>query len=284
MFCTALIAAACLLCGCGGKADVPSETPDPHEGQVYIYDGYDYVWYTPIEGCQVNPLTKSDFDYDSSNSVPVYNGAFYDIKKGIDVSEHQLEIDWNSLKDADLDYAYIRIGRRGYTEGGIFEDLYFERNYSGARSIGLDTGVYFFSQAVSVSEAIEEADWVLEKIKNLDIGLPIVFDWEEQKSSDSRTLDMPGETVTNCAVAFCERIKSAGYEPCVYFYRIPGYYLYDMSKLQNFTLWFALPCTPPEVTFPSFYYRFDMWQYTSSANMPGVPTECDLNYWFIPKT
>ena len=276
------VAAILSLTACGGKkAEVPAETEDPHKGQVYIYDGNGYVWYTPVDGAEVNPLTKSDFDY--VDDTPIYKGSVYDVKKGIDVSEHQLEIDWEQLKNEDLDYAYIRVGRRGYTEGGIFEDKYFERNLSGAQSIGLETGVYFFSQAINVSEAIEEANWVIDKIKDKNITLPVVFDWEEQKTDDSRTRGLDGKTVTDCAVAFCETIKNAYYVPCVYFYRIPGYYLYDISRLQQFTLWFALPCTPPEVTFPSFYYRINMWQYTNSAMLPGIPVECDLNYWFIPK-
>ena len=283
LFAVLLAAAAMLsIAACGiKKADAPVETEDPHKGQVYIYDGNGYIWYTPVEGAEVNPLTKSDFDY--IDDTPIYKGAVYDVKKGIDVSEHQLEIDWSQLKNENLDYAYIRVGRRGYTEGGIFEDKYFERNLSGAKSIGLETGVYFFSQAINVSEAIEEANWVIDKIKDKDITLPVVFDWEEQKTDDSRTRGLDGKTVTDCAVAFCETVKNAGYIPCVYFYRLPGYYLYDILRLQQFTLWFALPCTPPDVTFPSFYYKINMWQYTNSAILPGVPVECDLNYWFIPK-
>ena len=283
LFAVLLAAAAMLsIAACGiKKADVPVETEDPHKGQVYIYDGNGYIWYTPVEGAEVNPLTKFDFDY--IDDTPIYKGSVYDVKKGIDVSEHQLEIDWSQLKNENLDYAYIRVGRRGYTEGGIFEDKYFERNLSGAKSIGLETGVYFFSQAINVSEAIEEANWVIDKIKDKDITLPVVFDWEEQKTDDSRTRGLDGKTVTDCAVAFCETVKNAGYIPCVYFYRLPGYYLYDILRLQQFTLWFALPCTPPDVTFPSFYYKINMWQYTNSAILPGVPVECDLNYWFIPK-
>ena len=283
LFAVLIAAAAMLSIGACGikKADVPVETEDPHKGQVYIYDGNGYIWYTPVEGAEVNPLTKSDFDY--IDDTPIYKGSVYDVKKGIDVSEHQLEIDWSQLKNENLDYAYIRVGRRGYTEGGIFEDKYFERNLSGAKSIGLETGVYFFSQAINVSEAIEEANWVIDRIKDKDITLPVVFDWEEQKTDDSRTRGLDGKTVTDCAVAFCETVKNAGYVPCVYFYRLPGYYLYDILRLQQFTLWFALPCTPPDVTFPSFYYKINMWQYTNSAVLPGVPVECDLNYWFIPK-
>ena len=108
----------------------------------------------------------------------------------------------------------------------------------------------------------------------------MAFDWEEQKSDDSRTKDLSGTTVTDCAVAFCETIKNAGYEPCVYFNRIPGYYSFDQSRLQDYKIWFALPCTPPDVTYPSFYYKIDMWQYSSTATVPGISVETDLNYIF----
>ena len=259
-------------------------TPDPHEGQVYLYDGYDWTWYTPKEGVPLNSLTKEDFTW--TDGSPVYNGSAYTIRKGFDVSEFQYSIDWTKVPADEFDYVYLRIGRRGSTEGGLFDDIYFSSNYTGARSRGLEVGVYFFSQAVTVTEAIEEANWVIDRLKSggYSVDLPIAFDWEEQKSEDSRTLDLSGTTVTDCAVAFCQTVKNAGYDAAVYFNRIPGYYTFDVSRLQDYTIWFALPCTPPDVTFPSFYYHIDMWQYCTTAVLPGIPTETDLNYTFVPNT
>ena len=270
--------AGCLLalCGCGKKKVV-----DEHEGQVFLYDGYDWVWFTPKEGAATNDIVKEDFVYE--NNEPHYVGSGYNVKKGIDVSEHQLEIDWAQVGLQNYDFAYIRAGRRGYTQGGIFEDEYFRKNYQGAKGCGLDLGVYFFSQAISISEAIEEANWVLDLVKDYPVSLPIVFDWEKQEASDSRTADIPGSTVTDCAVAFCETIKNAGYEPCVYLNRIPGYYTFDISRLQNYKIWFALPCNPPDIIHPSFYYRIDMWQYTADATVPGISVGTDVNYIFEKK-
>ena len=263
------------LAGCGKKQEV-----DPHEGQVYLYDGYDWTWYTPKEGVALNDLTKEDFSW--TDDKPVYIGSNYTVRTGIDVSEHQKDIDWSLVAGEDYDFIYLRVGRRGYTQGGIFEDENFEVNYSGAASTGAELGVYFFSQAISVAEAIEEAQWVIDRIKGYDIDLPVVYDWEEQKEEDSRTLNLDGTTVTDCAVAFCETIKNAGYEPCVYLNRIPGYYTFDISRLKDYKIWYSLPCTPPDVTFPSFYYHIDMWQFTSSAAVPGIPVETDVNYIFDP--
>lgn len=90
---------------------VPKEEKDPHEGQVYLYDGFDWIWMTPLEGVEVNDLTEDDFSV--SNGKIIYTGDKYDVLRGIDVSEHQKEIDWKEVAGSGIDYAYIRVGRRG---------------------------------------------------------------------------------------------------------------------------------------------------------------------------
>ena len=281
IFCLAALLCSVLICLNGFQKE-PEPTPDPHAGQVYLYDGYDWTWFTPRENVPLNPLKKEDFTW--TDGTPVYTGSGFTVRKGFDVSEFQYSIDWSQVPAQNFDFVYLRMGRRGSTEGGIFDDLYFDRNYSGARSRGLDVGLYFFSQAISVEEAAEEANWVIDKLKNggYRTDLPIAFDWEEQKTEDSRTKDLSGLTITDCAVAFCETIQAAGYEPCVYMNRIPAYYSFDISRLTNYKLWYALPCNPPEIIHPSFYYRFDIWQYSTTATVPGIPTETDLNYFFEP--
>ena len=111
------------------------EEPDPHEGQVYIYDGFDWVWMTPLEGVPTSTFTAEMFT--GAGSEIKYLGSDYEVLRGIDVSEHQLDIDWNSVAQSGVDYAYIRVGRRGYTEGGLFEDPYFKANVQGAQNAGL---------------------------------------------------------------------------------------------------------------------------------------------------
>lgn len=253
------------------------EATDPHAGQVYIYDGFDWVWMTPLEGVPANTLTAEMF---TANGTEIsYIGADYDVLRGIDVSEHQLEINWQQVAQANIDYAYIRLGRRGYTEGGLFEDPYFAANMRGAQGAGLKTGVYMFSQAITVQEAIEEANFVLERIGQYNVTLPIVFDWEKIEDAGARTANMTMAGRTDCAVAFCETIKNAGYTPCVYFNRNLGYYGYDLTRLTDYMFWFSLP----ESGFPNFYYAADMWQYSFTETVPGIGVETDMNLWFIPK-
>ena len=187
-----------------------SEEPDPHEGQVYINDGFGMVWMTPLEGVPVSDIKPEEIIMQGSK--PVYTGTAYTTLRGIDVSEHQWGIDWEKVGKSDVDFAYIRLGYRGYTEGGIFEDPYFKDNMKGALSNGLQAGVYFFSQAISVEEAVEEANYVLERIKTYNITLPVVFDWEKLDDVPARTYGLGSDVLTDCALAFCQTIEAAGYD------------------------------------------------------------------------
>lgn len=249
------------------------EEPDPHEGQVYINDGFGMVWMTPLEGVPVNPLKRSDFKI--VNGQPNFTSPGYTVTRGIDVSEHQHEIDW-SLASEKIDYAYIRLGYRGYTEGGVFEDPYFVRNIKGAKENGLDVGVYFFSQALNEQEAVEEAEFVIDKLKNFDVDLPVVFDWEKIEGG-ARTDVVTPEMLDKCALAFCRTIEDAGYEAAVYFNRYIGYYMYDISKLMDYEFWLAVPGDHPD-----FYYATQMWQYSFDETLPGISTPTDMNLRLIP--
>jgi len=251
------------------------EPADPHEGQVYLYDGSDWIWMTPLEGVPVNTLTADKF---TSQGRVRYLGTEYQALRGVDVSEHQWEIDWEKVAASGLDFACVRLGRRGYTEGGLFEDPWFEKNIQGATANGLKTGVYFFSQAVNAAEAIEEANFVLERVAPYTLDAPIVYDWEIVKEDGSRSAELSAETRTDCAVAFCETVRRAGYTPCVYFNRDLGYYGYDLSRLTDYMFWFSLP----ESSFPNFYYACNIWQYSFTEEVPGIEGSADMNLWFVP--
>ena len=253
------------------------EPVDPHEGQVYIYDGFDWIWMTPLPGVEANSMTAEDFS--DQSGYPTYTGSDYQVLRGVDVSEHQHEIDWAQVAASGVDYAYVRLGYRGYTEGGLFEDPYFRANVEGALANGLQVSVYFFSQAISVQEAIEEAEFVLERIKDYNITLPVVYDWEKiNGETAARTDSLDFSILSDCAVAFCDTMKNAGYEPAIYFNRHLGYYGYDLSRMTDYDFWFALPESP----FPNFYYAVDMWQYSFTEQVPGIAEPTDMNLMFIP--
>ena len=277
LFVLVLAFAAVLVVFLRSDASEPPE-PDPHEGQVLVNDGFDDVWITPIEGVEVSDLKKEDFE--TTDGKVEYKGDAYETRLGIDVSEHQWEIDWDKVAASGIRFAYIRSGYRGWTKGGLFEDAWFRRNIELAPKAGLDVGVFFYSQAVNVSEAIEEANFVLEQIKGYDINLPIMYDWEiPEDAPEARTNGLDPAIIADCGVAFCETIRAAGYDAGIYFTRQLGYYSIDLGRLTGCTLWLA----DWETDYPGFYYAGNIWQYTQYGEVDGIEGNVDMDMMFIRK-
>ena len=196
---------------------------------------------------------------------------------GVDVSAFQGDIDWEAVAADGIDFAIIRAGLRGYgSKGSIHEDDNVRKNLVGAADAGLRVGVYFYSQAITVEEAIEEADFVLDIIKDYEIDAPVVFDWENDPGVGMRTDNLPGNVLTECAVAFCEKIKAAGYTPCVYFNLSDAYVRYDLDKISDYVFWYA----QHKGVSPKFYYQYNIWQYSDSGKVDGIDGYVDLNICF----
>jgi len=196
---------------------------------------------------------------------------------GIDVSAFQGDIDWQKVAADGIDFAIIRAGLRGYgSKGSIHEDDNVRKNLVGAADAGLKVGVYFYSQAITADEAVEEAEFVLDIIKDYKIDAPVVFDWENDPGVGMRTDNLPGNVLTECAVAFCEKIKSAGYMPAVYFNLTDAYVRYDLDKISDYVFWYA----QHEGVAPKFYYQYSIWQYSDSGRVDGIDGNVDLNICF----
>lgn len=193
---------------------------------------------------------------------------------GVDVSTHQGLIDWQTVKDAGVEFAIIRAGYRGTTQGLLYEDELFRDNLDGAKEAGLLVGVYFFSQAANGEEAAEEAEFVCALLDDAKLDLPVYYDWEEV-SGQSRIPGAAEIPMTECAVAFCETIKAQGYEAGVYFNQTYGYDHLDLLALQDYSLWLA-----EYGNTPTFDYHFHCLQYTDSGVVDGIETEVDLNVFF----
>lgn len=256
----------------------PVKVPDPHEGQVYINDGASMVWHTPLEGVPVSGVEQDEFVRDGERIR--YTGASYATRWGVDVSNYQGSIDWQALKAQGIEFAYLRLGMRGYGEQGtLYTDRSFARYYEGARAAGIDVGVYFFSQAVTVREAADEALFALELLNGRALDLPVYYDWEPVSADDSRTAVYDGRYLTAGATAFCNIIEQGGYTAGVYLNRQQGYYRYDLRSLAGRSLWVA-----DYADYPDFYYAYDVWQYEHQARLDGVGEIVDLNLEFRPVT
>ena len=248
---------------------------DPHAGMVEVSNGMGgTMWVKQHENLPVSDLLGEEFV--PAGSFLNYAGTAYSALRGIDVSEHQGEIDWQAVRAEGVDFAIIRAGYRGYSQGQLFEDSYFRANLEGAREAGLKLGVYFFSQAVSVREAEEEADFLLGLLEGYALDLPVFYDWEQVAGvGETRTDEFNSTVLTDGCLAFCEVVQNAGYEPGVYFYRSLAYYDYGLDRLADLIFWVGAPGETPD-----FYYAHTIWQYSFTGEVQGIGQPTDLNLWF----
>jgi len=255
-------------------------TPTKTKG-TFQYDGKDIPIYKDAEKLR---LEEDEFYWDGDRLI--YDGRRYDTRFGIDVSAYQNRdteegIDWEAVADDGVDFVMVRVGLRGYSSGALLPDSFYEENLEGAMDAGLETGVYFFSQAITVEEAIEEAEFVLELIEDYDIDGPVAYDWEMHNAT-YRVYGIDPAMATACAVAFCETIEEAGYDAMVYAGQYVSYIKYDMGVLSPYLLWYPeYKGESSEVLCPTYFYQMDYWQFSSNCTVAGIGGRVDGNIQFI---
>ena len=130
-------------------------------------------------------------------------------------------------------------------------------------------------------EAIEEADYVISLLDGLDINGPVAYDWEMHDST-YRVYGTSPEMATACAVAFCQRIKDAGYTPMVYGGTYVTYMKYDQGALADYLSWYPeYKSEKSEKLCPTLVYHMDYWQFSSSRAVAGINGRVDMNIQFI---
>lgn len=219
---------------------------------------------------EANPIGLGDFAMEGDYLTCLYTPSVL----GIDVSEWQDDIDWQKVKEAGVEFAMIRVGWRGSEQGVLVEDTCAQANYAGASEAGVKVGAYFFSQAITVEEAVEEANYMLNLIKDWNVEMPVVYDWEFI-SAESRTGKMDPRTLTDCTKAFCDTVAKAGYQPMIYFNTSHSYDNIYIRELTDYPFWLARYDTV--LNYP---YKIDMWQYTETGTVPGISTNVDINLYF----
>ena len=233
------------------------------------------IWITELDGVPVNKLDNNNFSADSNLKYYNENGKAAS-SEGIDVSSYSGNIDWKKVKESGIDFAMIRVGGRGYgEEGEMYTDERALEYINGAKAEGIKVGAYFFSQAVSTEEAIEEADYVKTVLGDIKLDYPVAYDWEIIKDDDARTDSVSASQATECARAFCDRVKELSYTPILYSPSRELYFKYDLSRLADIDIWY---CEYANV--PTFYYEFSMWQYSATGAIDGIEGAVDLNICF----
>ncbi|MCL2252859.1 MAG: glycoside hydrolase family 25 protein [Lachnospiraceae bacterium] len=204
-------------------------------------------------------------------------GSWTGAKLGIDVSKWNKEIDWHKVKDAGVEFAIIRVGYRGWTSGSLIEDPYFKANMRGALNAGIPVGVYFFTQAITVMEAVEEASMVIAMVEEFKLAYPIFIDSEGTGTGGLGRADNLNKSLrTDISKAFMETIKNAGYHAGIYAARSWLYNQLDMEQLSEYIVWLAEYRDIPQYT---GYYQ--MWQYSSRGQIDGINGNVDLNLSYL---
>jgi GH25 family lysozyme M1 (1,4-beta-N-acetylmuramidase) len=204
-----------------------------------------------------------------------YSDEKYSSKLGVDVSKFQGDIDWAVVaEESDVSWTMLRLGYRGYSEGKLALDSTFTANAAGDMENNIDIGIYFFTQAVNYEEGVEEAEFVLSNIADIDVKYPIVIDTEEMEADNARANGISNSDRTDAIVGFCETIKAAGYTPMIYANRNWYAESLDMDRLGDYGLWLAQYSNVPD-----FPYMFSAWQYTPYGSVPGITGDVDLDIW-----
>lgn len=182
----------------------------------------------------------------------------------IDVSCWNSEIDYDAVKASGIDSVIIRAG---YGREVYQKDSQFENHYAGARPAGMNIGVYWYSYADSVQDAITEAEACLECIAGKQFELPIYFDMEENWQTA-----LGRATLTTMATAFCQTIEEAGYRAGVYSNVNWFTNFLDYNRLAaEYSIWLAQWGTS------TYSYDCDIWQYADDGSVPGISGNVDMN-------
>ena len=255
------------------------------------FNGWDKDYSCITEDTEINATYNNYVDFvnmtaDASNA---------EIIRGVDVSKHKAEIDWAQVANAGYKFAMVRAaGRYTDDDGELFTDPYYQQNITGASDNGMKVGVYFFSQAITVEEAKEEANYVISLIKDYNITYPVVFDWET--TSGYRTYNkLDKDSLTAICEAFCDTVKAAGYQPMIYMNKNTWLNSVNYDVLSSkYNVWLAW-------YFRKYYnegqdyedgdelpeklpFSYNMWQYTDNGTtVPGINGDVDLDLAFIKK-
>ena len=193
--------------------------------------------------------------------------------RGIDVSKYQGTIDWKKVAADNVNFAFIRVGYRGWESGKNTMDERFKTNIEGALSNGIPVGVYFVTKAVTPEEGREEAEWIIKQIKPYNVTWPVAMDFEGLQGEKDRTRDLTPQGRTEVILAFCETLREAGYTPMIY--GSVGTLMTDMNitKLEGIDKWFAQYFNEPH-----FPYAMQIWQATNEGSVDGIKGDVDIDY------
>lgn len=229
----------------------------------------------------INPYLESNtYDY-TKLQMRADKMAYYEDGRsvsylGADLSKYNGDVDFRALKESGIEFVMLRLGARGYGSGQIMLDEKFDEYMNKASEAGLEIGVYFFSQAITAEEAVEESNFIIQTLTERNITYPVAFDMEYVQNDKARVEILSKEEKTAVARAFLENIKAAGYKPMIYGTKEWLIKEINLTKLTEYDIWLS-----QQKDIPDYPYKFQMWQYTTEGEIAGVDGDVDLNICFV---
>lgn len=194
-------------------------------------------------------------------------------KIGIDVSKWQGEIDWEKVKNAGAEFAIIRVGYQTDYDGENVVDPYFLDNLEGAKRVGLPVGIYYYSYAKNVDQAIEQAEWVNKQLSEYQIDLPIAFDWESWKSFN--TAGMSFYTINKVAKEFLNTVAPPNSNRKGILYSSKNYLEKIWYESEHGT-WLAHYTNQTD-----YKGKYSIWQMCDTGRINGINTNVDIDIMYL---
>ena len=230
-----------------------------------VYEAEDFSGNITAKDFTLKVVKKSNFGSSTKVTTIPFRSLYNEYKKenttiGIDVSKWQGNIDYEKVKEAGVEFVFIKIGGQNGIGKEYYIDSKFERNIKGFNEVGIPVGLYFYTYADSVSEAKKQALWVIDQVKDYKIDLPIAFDWENWSSFNQFHVSF--NTLTNSAVAFIDTLERNGYKGMLYSSKN---YLEQIWLPNKADVWLAHYTTKT-----NYAGEYKCWQRTSSAKISGI--------------
>lgn len=192
---------------------------------------------------------------------------------GLDVSEWQDYPNYDKLKEAGVEFVFIRVGGSKLSNGEYFLDKSFVHNITEANRVGIKAGVYFYSYANNKERALKDAEWIYNQIKDYNVPLGVAYDWENWSFYNDFQLSF--YELTDMANSHLNFFRDKGYDGYLYSSKS---YLEEIWLKSDFPVWMAHYTKNLDKSSYSGEYRY--WQLCSDGRIDGIDGAVDINIGF----
>lgn len=234
------------------------------------YDAYGEGTGIALFANRLNSWRNEGGVWHGSNGATVNSAVGF----GVDVSEHQGNIDWSQVQSSGVTYAILRCGYG--SDYSNQDDKQFLRNVQECQRYGIPFGVYLYSYATDNAMAQSEAEHTLRLLREAglspySLSYPVYYDMEDENQQGK----LGSAALGSIASTYCNAIAAAGYTPGVYANTNWWTNRLTDSAFSSWPRWVAqynYTCT--------YSGKYGMWQADSNTSINGIDGGVDINFDF----